>query len=82
MFGIGSKELMIFLVIVLIVFGPKNLPKLARAMGRSVRELKDGLAGVGEDVKEAMNESATTPAEPRPTPAYTVERDDESPRNV
>ena len=56
MFGIGQQELIIFLVIVLIIFGPKNLPKLASSMGSAIRDFKASLGGVDRDVKEAMDE--------------------------
>lgn len=58
MFGgrIGMGEIIVVLVIVLLVFGPSKLPQLARSIGKSVRELKDGLSGMGEDLQNAMNE--------------------------
>lgn len=62
MFGnMGSMEMMVVLVIVLLLFGPKNLPKLAQSIGRSVRELKNGLNGLTDDIKDTMN---TPPEQP------------------
>ena len=52
MFGINHTEVIIVLVIVLIIFGPTKLPQLARSIGRSVRELKDGLNEVTNDIKK------------------------------
>jgi sec-independent protein translocase protein TatA len=52
----------LFFLIVLVIFGPKNLPKLAQAIGKSVRELKNGMAGLTDDIKDAAN---TPPAEQR-----------------
>ncbi|MBU4526329.1 MAG: twin-arginine translocase TatA/TatE family subunit [Desulfomicrobium sp.] len=43
MFGIGVQELLIILVIVLIVFGAKNLPILGSNMGRAISNFKRGL---------------------------------------
>ena len=40
----GSGELIVVLVIVLLVFGGSQLPKLARNLGRAQKEFKDGLA--------------------------------------
>lgn len=40
---IGIAELLVILVIVLIIFGPKQLPKLSRMFGKTVKEFKDGL---------------------------------------
>lgn len=54
-------DMIIVLVIVLLLFGPKNLPKLAQSIGKSVRELKNGLHGLTDDLKDTM----TTPPEPR-----------------
>jgi TatA/E family protein of Tat protein translocase len=48
----GFGELIIILVVVLIIFGPKNLPKLARAMGRGIKEFKDATKGISQDVMD------------------------------
>jgi sec-independent protein translocase protein TatA len=61
MFGFGQGEIIMLLVVVLLLFGPKNLPRLAQSIGRSARELKNGLQGVGDEVKDAMSEEPTTP---------------------
>ena len=51
-FGMGPTELIIIiLIIVLLIFGPKNLPKLGKAIGRSVKGLRDGLSGDENDEK-------------------------------
>jgi sec-independent protein translocase protein TatA len=40
MFGIGGQELLLILVIVLLLFGAKKLPELARGMGKGIKEFK------------------------------------------
>ncbi len=40
MFDIGLQELVVIFVIALLVFGPKNLPQLGRALGRAMREFR------------------------------------------
>jgi sec-independent protein translocase protein TatA len=47
MFGFGPTELIIILFIVLIIFGPKKLPEMGKAIGQSIRELRK--AGSSED---------------------------------
>jgi len=42
--NLGSAELLIILVIVLLVFGGARLPKLARSLGQAQKEFKDGLS--------------------------------------
>lgn len=44
MFGLGSQELLVILVIVFILFGANRLPELARSLGTSVREFKKGVS--------------------------------------
>ena len=41
--GLGVPELVIILVVILLIFGPKNLPKLGSAIGRTVKSLRDGM---------------------------------------
>jgi sec-independent protein translocase protein TatA len=48
----GIQELIIVLVIVLVLFGPKQLPKLSRMFGKAMKDVKDGLEGKGEDPEE------------------------------
>ena len=40
---LGPLELVVILVVVLLLFGPKNLPKLGSAIGKSVKNLREGL---------------------------------------
>lgn len=56
--NLGSSELIIVLIIVLLVFGGSQLPKLAKNLGKAQKEFKDGLAdGMKDD--EKADESAT-----------------------
>ncbi|MDO4590334.1 MAG: twin-arginine translocase TatA/TatE family subunit [Slackia sp.] len=50
-FGLGVPELLIILAVALLIFGPKNLPKLGSALGRTVKNLRDGMGG-GSKKKE------------------------------
>ena len=57
--NIGPTELIIVLVIVLLIFGPKRLPGLGKQLGSGMREFKDSLTGKGgsdddaDDVRHA-----------------------------
>lgn len=58
-FGLGSAELIVIVLLALLLFGATKLPKLARSMGMSVGEFKKGLkegnepdAGDGGETKK------------------------------
>lgn len=62
--GLGVPELLIILVVVLLIFGPKNLPKLGSAIGKTVKGLRDGMGAGKKEVKEASdNEEAVEDAD-------------------
>jgi len=66
----GPLEIIIILVIVLIVFGPKRLPDLGRSLGRGMREFKDSVTGKDKDeLPEAshVEKAEPTPVTPEPT---------------
>lgn len=48
---IGWTEILVILVLVLVLFGSKRLPELARSIGRSLNEFKRGLKEVTQDIK-------------------------------
>ena len=48
-FGIGIWEVLILLLVVLLVFGPKRLPEMGRSLGRGMREFKDSISGKDDD---------------------------------
>lgn len=54
--GIGGLELLMVMFIVLLLFGAKGLPDIARGLGRSVREFKKATSGVEEEIRNAMAE--------------------------
>ena len=73
--GIGVTELIIVLVIVLVIFGPKRLPAMGRSLGSGMREFKNSITGKDKDDEDDEDEdqerteltaAEATPAEPRP----------------
>ncbi len=48
-FGIGIWELLILLLVLLLVFGPKRLPEMGRQLGKGMREFKESVSGSDKD---------------------------------
>lgn len=65
--GLGVPELVIILVVVLLIFGPKNLPKLGASLGKTVKSLREGM-GAGE--KDDEVEEIVEIVEDEPEVAY------------
>jgi sec-independent protein translocase protein TatA len=72
-FGIGPLELIIVLVIVLVIFGPKRLPGLGRSLGSGMREFKDSLSGKDGDAEK--DEAAKEPEGIERTAAPSASKD-------
>lgn len=56
--GLGIPELLIIVVVVLIIFGPKNLPKLGSALGKTVKNVREGMEEGEKDSKKAEEPKA------------------------
>ena len=57
MFRFGVGELLIILLIVLLLFGAKKLPEIARALGRSINEFKKGTNDIKEEIENPCDEN-------------------------
>jgi sec-independent protein translocase protein TatA len=68
--NIGPLEIIIVLVVVLLIFGPKRLPDLGRSLGSGMREFKDSVTGKDKDrdeldaAEEKPEPVRTEPSEP------------------
>ncbi|MGH9133233.1 MAG: twin-arginine translocase TatA/TatE family subunit [Ilumatobacteraceae bacterium] len=62
--NIGAPEAIIALVIILVLFGGSQLPKLAKNLGKAQKEFKDGLAE-GQQNAEAPSDPKVTPSDPK-----------------
>jgi|EndMetStandDraft_3_1072993.scaffolds.fasta_scaffold1189253_2 sec-independent protein translocase protein TatA len=64
--GIGAPEILIILLILVLLFGAKKLPELARGAGQSLKIFKDEVKPDGTDGPGALEASTDTVAEKKP----------------
>ncbi len=87
--AVGWQEILIIVVIVLILFGGRKIPELAKGLGKGLREFKKEMRGVKQDFAEAIDhaeeEDAYSPPrrrkkrrKKRPEPAETTEAAEEA----
>lgn len=55
-FGLGGQEILIILFVVLLLFGAKKIPELARGLGRGIREFKDASSEIKREIESATKE--------------------------
>ena len=60
MFNIGFSEMLVIAVLALILIGPKQLPEVARTIGRFINELKRGSDAFSSDLKNAADKFLET----------------------
>ncbi len=58
MFGLGMQELIVIFLIVFLLFGAKNLPEIAKGLGKSIREFKNALRSMNDDVTEIKEDKS------------------------
>ena len=57
---LGIWELLIILVVVLLIFGPRRLPEMAKGIGQSVREFRKGIRDIRDDINSDGNPKKPT----------------------
>jgi sec-independent protein translocase protein TatA len=54
--GMGTGEVVVVALILLLLFGGKKIPELMRGLGRGVREFNDAKSGIKSEIQKGMNE--------------------------
>ena len=60
MFGIGTQEILLIVLVVLLFFGGKKIPELMKGLGKGVRSFKDGMNNIEKDVNVPEDISVDT----------------------
>ncbi|MGK7945948.1 MAG: twin-arginine translocase TatA/TatE family subunit [Microcystaceae cyanobacterium] len=49
MFGLGWPEVLVILLVIVVIFGPKKLPEIGSSLGRTLRGFKEGIKDTSDD---------------------------------
>ena len=66
LFNLGGGEIILILALVLILFGAKKLPELAKGLGHGIKEFKKATREVTDEIEHSVSDNHYTP--PPPTP--------------
>jgi sec-independent protein translocase protein TatA len=70
--GMGSGEIILVFVVILVLFGAKKIPEFAKGLGQGIKEFKKASSDVSNEIHTAMNQE-TPPASPaKPATAETA----------
>jgi sec-independent protein translocase protein TatA len=64
--NIGWQGLVIILIVLLVIFGPKRLPEMGRSLGKGIREFKESITATGKDDDEDEPVAELPPPEEQP----------------
>jgi sec-independent protein translocase protein TatA len=86
--ALGGWDMLIILAVVLILFGAKKLPELAKGLGTGIKEFKKATREVTDEIQNAADDKpqqqnktiANPPSQPVQTPAQTVSQSSSQPK--
>jgi sec-independent protein translocase protein TatA len=53
--GLGTSEVVVIMLVILLLFGAKRIPELAKGLGKGIREFKDATKEIKNEVENAVN---------------------------
>jgi sec-independent protein translocase protein TatA len=51
--NIGGTEILVVMVVIFIFFGPKKMPEIGKSLGKAVREFKNAVRGIQDDIEKS-----------------------------
>ena len=64
MFGLGTQEILVIALIILLLFGGKKIPELMKGLGKGVKSFKQGMNEVEDEIKKSVDEKPNSAANP------------------
>lgn len=65
MFGLGTGEILVIILVILLLFGARKIPEMMRAMGQGMREFKKATSDATDDIRKAVNEKDDDDEQPK-----------------
>lgn len=66
MFGLGGQEIGLIFLIILLIFGPSQIPKMARGLGQAMREFRKAQREITDEIqRDEPTDKETKPTEPK-----------------
>lgn len=56
MFGLGSQEIILILLVILVLFGAKKIPEIMQGLGKGIREFKKASRDIEEDIHKSVED--------------------------
>jgi sec-independent protein translocase protein TatA len=73
LFNLGGGEIILILAVVLLMFGAKKLPELAKGLGQGIKEFKKATKDVTSEMHNAMEETPVAPPQRKLPPAVVAQ---------
>jgi sec-independent protein translocase protein TatA len=51
--NVGGTEILVILVVIFIFFGPKKMPEIGKSLGKAIREFKNAMRGIQDDIEKS-----------------------------
>jgi sec-independent protein translocase protein TatA len=59
-FGLGTTELLLIALVILLLFGGRKIPELMKGLGKGVKSFKDGMEGMEEELKKPSDKATSS----------------------
>jgi sec-independent protein translocase protein TatA len=63
-FGLGGTEIGVLFLIILLIFGPSQIPKMARGIGQALREFRKAQREIGDEINRDDSRDDSAPVKP------------------
>ncbi|MFH1161628.1 MAG: twin-arginine translocase TatA/TatE family subunit [bacterium] len=65
-FGLGTTEIILIVLVVLLLFGGRKIPELMKGIGKGFKSFKDGMHGMEDDLKDPSKKESSSEKNPPP----------------